>query len=107
MCMNWHRSAPQARRVLLLRAIAQRLCQRCLLPALTKKHWLFGCHVCRSLAISSNEEQLVLSLAGGPAFTLALNNQELMKADDMNFELLGPGMHTAGAPNLPWPSSMN
>lgn len=51
---------------------------------------------CRSLTISSNEEQLALSLAGGPAFTLALNNQELMKADDMNFELLGPGVHTAG-----------
>jgi hypothetical protein len=52
--------------------------------------------MCRSLAISSNEEQLALSLQGGPAFTLALNNQELMKADDMNFELLGPGVHTAG-----------
>lgn len=52
--------------------------------------------VCRSIAISSNEEQLALSLQGGPAFTLALNNQELMKADDMNFELLGPGVHTAG-----------
>lgn len=37
-----------------------------------------------------------MSLAGGPAFTLALSNQELMKADDMNFELLGPGVHTAG-----------
>jgi hypothetical protein len=53
---------------------------------------------CRSIAISSNEEQLALSLAGGPAFTLALNNQELMKAVDMNFELLGPGVHTAGMP---------
>lgn len=54
------------------------------------------CGTCRSIAISSNEEQLALSLQGGPAFTLALNNQELMKADDMNFELLGPGVHTAG-----------
>lgn len=51
---------------------------------------------CRSISISTNEEQLALSLAGGPAFTLALNNQELMKANDMNFELLGPGVHTAG-----------
>lgn len=51
---------------------------------------------CRSLAISVNEEQLALSLSGGPAFTLALNNQELMKTDDMNFELLGAGVHTAG-----------
>jgi hypothetical protein len=50
----------------------------------------------RGLAISSNEEQLALSLLGGPAFTLALNNQELMKMDEMNFELLGPGVHTAG-----------
>lgn len=53
--------------------------------------------LCRSLAISITEEQLALSLAGGPAFTLALNNQELMKTDEMNFELLGPGVHTAGA----------
>lgn len=58
-------------------------------------HWCL-CSAYRSIAISSNEEQLALSLAGGPAFTLALNNQELMKADDMNFELLGPGVHTAG-----------
>eukprot|EP00882_Tetradesmus_deserticola_P027471 GHRQ01030421.1.p1 GENE.GHRQ01030421.1~~GHRQ01030421.1.p1 ORF type:complete len:115 (+),score=32.29 GHRQ01030421.1:204-548(+) len=50
----------------------------------------------RGLAISSSEEQLALSLLGGPAFTLALNNQELMKPDEMNFELLGPGVHTAG-----------
>jgi hypothetical protein len=50
----------------------------------------------RGLAISSSEEQLALSLLGGPAFTLALNNQELMKTDEMNFELLGPGVHTAG-----------
>lgn len=51
----------------------------------------------RSLAISVSEEQLALALHGGPAFTLALNNQELMKAEDMNFELLGTGVHTAGA----------
>lgn len=51
---------------------------------------------CRSLAVSGNEEQLAVSLSGGPAFTLALNNQELMKTDDMNFELLGAGVHTAG-----------
>jgi hypothetical protein len=52
--------------------------------------------LCRGLAISGSEEQLALSLLGGPAFTLALNNQELMKTDEMNFELLGPGVHTAG-----------
>eukprot|EP00878_Enallax_costatus_P025349 GHUV01027119.1.p1 GENE.GHUV01027119.1~~GHUV01027119.1.p1 ORF type:complete len:499 (+),score=150.84 GHUV01027119.1:978-2474(+) len=54
----------------------------------------------RSLAISITEEQLALSLVGGPAFTLALNNQELMKTDEMNFELLGPGVHTAGVTGL-------
>lgn len=51
---------------------------------------------CRSIAIAVSEEQLALSMAGGLAFTLALNNQELMKADEMNFERLGPGAHTAG-----------
>ncbi|WIA38592.1 hypothetical protein OEZ86_001902 [Tetradesmus obliquus] len=54
----------------------------------------------RGLAISSSEEQLALSLLGGPAFTLALNNQELMKTDEMNFELLGPGVHTAAVTGL-------
>jgi hypothetical protein len=65
---------------------------------LDMSHWLWAWGMpCRSLAISANDEQLALSLACGPAFTLALNNQELMKTDDMNFELLGPGVHTSGA----------
>ena len=51
----------------------------------------------RSLSISASEEQLALALHGGPAFTLAINNQELMKPDEMNFELLGAGVHTGGA----------
>jgi hypothetical protein len=51
---------------------------------------------CRSLTISLNEEQLALGLENGGAYTLALNNQELMKPEDNNFEVLGSGAHCAG-----------
>lgn len=46
--------------------------------------------------MSLNEEQLVLALESGSAWTLALSNTELMKPEDHNFELLGGGGHSAG-----------
>ncbi|GBF89931.1 cilia- and flagella-associated protein [Raphidocelis subcapitata] len=57
-------------------------------------------HKVRFLAVSPGEEQLALALEGGPAFALALANQELMKPEEMNFEPLGPGVHTEGVTGL-------
>eukprot|EP00198_Chlamydomonas_reinhardtii_P011942 XP_001701279.1 flagellar associated protein [Chlamydomonas reinhardtii] len=46
-----------------------------------------------NLAISPNEEHLVASLENNQAFTLLLSNQEIMKQDEMNFEVLGTPNH--------------
>lgn len=49
----------------------------------------------RSLAISPNEEHLACSLDNGAAYTLPISNQELLKVEDMNFEVLGGSYHSA------------
>ncbi|KAL6752180.1 WD repeat domain 65-like protein [Haematococcus lacustris] len=47
----------------------------------------------RYMAISPNEEHLVCSLENGQAYTLLLSNSEIMKADEMNFDVMGTSNH--------------
>lgn len=47
----------------------------------------------KSLAVSPSEEQLVCSLANSQVYVLTLSNAEILKADEMNFELLSQSFH--------------
>ncbi len=49
--------------------------------------------VSRYLTVSPNEEQLICSLENGQVYTLLLSNNEIMKADEMNFDVLGTNNH--------------
>ena len=50
-------------------------------------------HACRYLAVSPNEEHLACSLENNQLYTLLLSNNEIMKADEMNFDVLGTNNH--------------
>ncbi|GMH45741.1 hypothetical protein BSKO_13704 [Bryopsis sp. KO-2023] len=49
-----------------------------------------------NMAISPSEDQLACTLENNQAYTLALANTEIMKTDDMNFELLATPFHSKG-----------
>ncbi|GLC59167.1 hypothetical protein PLESTB_001455600 [Pleodorina starrii] len=53
-----------------------------------------------NLAISPNEEHLVASLENNQAYSLMLSNQEIMKQDEMNFEILGTPNHAGPVTGL-------
>ena len=42
----------------------------------------------KNLAVSPSEEQLVCTLANCQAYVLPLSNTDILKSDEMNFELL-------------------
>lgn len=48
--------------------------------------------VLRSIT-SPNEEHLLCSLENNQIFSLLLSNQEIMKADEMNFDVMGTPNH--------------
>lgn len=50
----------------------------------------------RHLAISPNDEHLICSLENYQVYSLPLSNSEIMKTDEMNFEVLGTNNHWAG-----------
>jgi hypothetical protein len=52
------------------------------------------------LAVSPSEESLACSLENNQAFTLLLSNQEIMKQDEMNFEVLGTPNHAGPVTGL-------
>ena len=47
----------------------------------------------KHLAVSPNEEHLVCSLDNNQIYTLLLSNSEIMKQDEMNFDILGTSNH--------------
>ena len=47
----------------------------------------------RYLAVSPNEEHQVCSMENNQLYTLLLSNSEIMKADEMNFDVLGTNNH--------------
>lgn len=49
----------------------------------------------RHLAISPNDEHLICSLENYQVYSLPLSNSEIMKTDEMNFEVLGTNNHWA------------
>ncbi len=57
------------------------------------------CSYRSNLAISPNEEHLVCSLENHQVYTLLLSNQEIMKQDEMNFEVR-PRQRAAQIPSL-------
>jgi cilia- and flagella-associated protein 57 len=42
----------------------------------------------KNLAVSPSEEQLICTLANCQAYVLPLSNTDILKSDEMNFELL-------------------
>lgn len=51
-----------------------------------------ACRV-KYLAISPNEEHLICSLENNQLYSLLLSNSEIMKQDEMNFDVLGTNTH--------------
>ena len=49
--------------------------------------------VLRYLAVSPNEEHLLCSLENNQLYTLLLSNSEIMKPDEMNFDVMGTHNH--------------
>jgi len=47
-----------------------------------------------NLAVSPSEEQLVCTLANSQAYVFTLSNTDILKADEMNFELLSQAFHS-------------
>mmetsp|Transcript_22834 Transcript_22834/g.63112 ORF Transcript_22834/g.63112 Transcript_22834/m.63112 type:complete len:1547 (+) Transcript_22834:150-4790(+) len=47
----------------------------------------------KHVAISPSEEHLTCSLENGQVYSLLLSNSEIMKADEMNFDVLGTNNH--------------
>jgi WD40 repeat protein len=43
--------------------------------------------------VSPNEEHLICSLENNQIYSLLLSNSEIMKADEMNFDVLGTNNH--------------
>jgi WD40 repeat protein len=50
----------------------------------------------KNLALSPTEETLLCSLADNQVYSLALNNSEIMKADEMNFTHMAQDFHIEG-----------
>ena len=50
----------------------------------------------KSLAIQPSEETLLCALENNQVFSLSLSNTELMKPDEMNFELFTQSFHSQG-----------
>jgi len=48
----------------------------------------------KNLAVSPSEEQLVCTLANCQAYVLPLSNTDILKSDEMNFELLSQAFHS-------------
>ena len=47
----------------------------------------------KTLAVSPSEEQLVCTLANSQVYTFSLSNTDILRADEMNFELLSQAFH--------------
>eukprot|EP00967_Tisochrysis_lutea_P077403 scaffold105095_cov27-Tisochrysis_lutea.AAC.1 len=47
----------------------------------------------KSLAVTPSEDQLICSLANSQVYVLTLSNADILKADEMNFELLSQSFH--------------
>lgn len=60
---------------------------------LFNRHLVPSCRRRRYLAISPNEEHLVCSLDNNQLYSLLLSNSEIMKVDEMNFDVLGTPNH--------------
>jgi len=48
----------------------------------------------KTLAVSPSEEQLVCTLANSQVYTFTLSNTDILRADEMNFELLSQAFHS-------------
>lgn len=54
----------------------------------------------KNLALSGNEETLLCSLEDNQVFSLAMNNVEIMKADEMNFVHMAQDFHIEGVTGI-------
>ena len=54
----------------------------------------------KNLAVSPSEEQLVCTLANNQVYVLTLSNTDILKTDEMNFELLSQAFHSHAVTGL-------